>query len=199
MYRIFFILLDIIVVAIFTVPIGFFLQHFFTERTKKRKLIFILFSLYLIAVFSAVGIPDIRSLVFDPSLNIIPIIDITNSPISYIRNELLNILLFVPLGIFLPVIWSQDLFTLKRTVVFGLGLSFLIEVSQLFTFRLTDIDDIITNVLGTALGYYLLLYCKKHCNIKTDIVDGKISARVELFVLFFYTTLIMFFVKPYIR
>lgn len=143
MYRIFFILLDIIVVAIFTVPIGFFFQHFFTERTKKRKLIFILFSLYLIAVFSAVGIPDIRSLVFDPSLNIIPIIDITNSPISYIRNELLNILLFVPLGIFLPVIWSQDLFTLKRTVVFGLGLSFLIEVSQLFTFRLTDIDDII--------------------------------------------------------
>ena len=115
----------------------------------------------MIAVFSAVGIPDIRSLVFDPSLNIIPIIDITNSPISYIRNELLNILLFVPLGIFLPVIWSQDLFTLKRTVVFGLGLSFLIEVSQLFTFRLTDIDDIITNVLGTALGYYLLADLKK--------------------------------------
>ena len=41
MYRIFFILLDIIVVAIFTVPIGFFFQHFFTERTKKRKLIWL--------------------------------------------------------------------------------------------------------------------------------------------------------------
>lgn len=199
MYRIVFILLDIMVVSIFTVPIGLVFQHFFTERTKKRKLIFILFSLYLIAVFSAVGIPDIRSLVFDPSINIIPIIDIVNSPISYIRNEFLNILLFVPLGVFLPMIWNQDLFTLKRTVMFGMGLSFMIEVSQLFTFRLTDIDDIITNVLGTVVGYYLLLYCKRHCNIKLDVVDGKMSASLELFVLFFYTILILFFVKPYIR
>lgn len=199
MYRIVFILLDVIVVAIFTVPLGLIFQHFFTDRVKKRKMIFILFSLYLIAVFSAVGIPDIRSLVFDPSINVIPIIDIVNSPISYIRNELLNILLFVPLGVFLPVMWSRDLFTVKRTVMFGLGLSFVIEVSQLFTFRLTDIDDIITNVLGTVLGYYLLLCCEKHCNTKLDIVDGKISAGLELFVLFSYTILIMFFVKPYIR
>lgn len=198
MYRFVYIILDLVVVAIFTVPIGLIFQHFFTERVKKRKLIFILFSLYLVAVFSAVGIPNIRALVFDPSINIIPIIDIVNSPISYIRNELLNILLFIPLGVFLPIIWSQDIFTLKRTVIFAMGLSFMIEISQLFTFRLTDIDDIITNMLGAILGYYLLLYCKKYCNIKLDVVDGKMSVWLELFILFFYIILIMFFVKPYI-
>ena len=32
-------------------------------------------------------------------------------------------------------------------------MSFTIEVLQLFTFRLTDIDDLIMNTLGTLLGY----------------------------------------------
>lgn len=198
MYRLVYITLDLAVVAVFAVPAGLIFQHFFTERANRRKWLFLLFSLYLAAVFSAVGIPNIRSLVFDPAVNLIPFLDAVNSPVSYIRNELLNVLLFVPLGVFLPILWSRDVFTCRRTVIFAMALSVLIELSQLFTFRLTDVDDIITNTLGAALGYELLLYCKTPCNINLHVTDGKMSAWRELFLLLFYILFIMFFIKPYI-
>ena len=37
----------------------------------------------------------------------------------------------------------------------GVGLSLSIEIVQLFTlYRATDIDDLITNVVGTLVGYF---------------------------------------------
>ena len=197
MYRLFFIFWDVILAALFLVPLGFILQHFFSKRSFKRKLLFVFFSLYIAGLFSAVGIPDIRSLVFDPSFNLIPLIDIINDPISYIRNEVLNILLFVPLGFLLPILWSKNIFTFKQTIIFAAGLSLLIEVSQIFTFRLTDIDDVWTNTLGAGVGYYFLLFCQKYWNIKLDIMDGKLRAKIELPLLISLIVVIMFFVTPY--
>lgn len=66
----------------------------------------------------------------------------------------LNVLLFVPLGFFLPFIWP-NLDKLKYTVLSGFSFSLLIEISQLFNNRRTDIDDLILNTLGTGIGYLL--------------------------------------------
>lgn len=42
----------------------------------------------------------------------------------------------------------------KKCIFIGCGLSLFIEVIQLFTlYRATDIDDLITNVVGTLIGY----------------------------------------------
>lgn len=197
MYRIAFILRDVAVAAIFTVPIGLVFGYFVTH-SKRKSILLVLLSLYLTAVLSAVGFPNIRSLIFDPSVNLIPIIDIVNNPIAYLKNELLNIILFIPFGFFLPTVWGQDYFTRGRTVALGLGFSIFIEVSQLFTFRLTDIDDIITNTLGTLLGFCLFLLCRKHCAVQSAPSRGKMSAGLETLVVFSYTILIMFFAAPYI-
>lgn len=64
----------------------------------------------------------------------------------------LNIFMFMPLGFLLPLIW-EDFRKPGKTVFFGFLLSASIEFFQLFSFRTTDIDDLIMNTLGTAVGF----------------------------------------------
>ncbi|WP_158539770.1 VanZ family protein [Gordonibacter sp. 28C] len=64
----------------------------------------------------------------------------------------LNIALFVPLGLLLPFVWPR-VGRMLPVVTFGLGLSLLIELSQLFNNRTTDVDDLVANTLGTLVGF----------------------------------------------
>ncbi len=68
---------------------------------------------------------------------------------------LLNILLFVPLGFILPAIFK--LFTkIYFMIPFGLIISLIIETTQYFTgLGVFDVDDLLFNTLGTALGALL--------------------------------------------
>lgn len=103
-----------------------------------------------------VGIPTLREFsrlsqlgesLFHPNINLVPFSD--GLSLSFI----LNIFLFIPAGFFCPMI-SKTYEHVKNTILFGLGLSLIVEISQLFTlFRATDINDLLTNVLGTLIGY----------------------------------------------
>ena len=73
-----------------------------------------------------------------------------------IGNSFGNIILFMPVGILLPVVtdWKK----MRKTVIAGIGFSLLIETIQLITSRgCFDVDDVLLNGLGTVLGYGL--YC----------------------------------------
>lgn len=68
-----------------------------------------------------------------------------------------NILLFIPLGILLPLTWRgfKDGW---KVVGVGLVISVLIEVIQFLTRRgYLQTDDVITNLLGTLCGYLIYL------------------------------------------
>jgi glycopeptide antibiotics resistance protein len=69
--------------------------------------------------------------------------------------EFLNTALFVPVGIFLPLMWKKYT-RFVPTLFYGAILSMLIEFSQLFTFtRVTDINDVVMNTLGTFIGWLI--------------------------------------------
>ena len=68
-----------------------------------------------------------------------------------------NVLAFIPLGLLVPL--ARPRYGIALALLVGLGLSAAIELGQLgvslavgFGYRSTDIDDIILNVLGTAIG-----------------------------------------------
>ena len=62
---------------------------------------------------------------------------------------LLNIILFIPVGLLSPR-W--------KTVGLAAGYSMLIELAQLVSFRgLFEFDDVIHNALGTAIGVLIVL------------------------------------------
>ncbi|MFI3284734.1 MAG: VanZ family protein [Erysipelotrichaceae bacterium] len=72
-----------------------------------------------------------------------------------------NILWFVPMGFLLPLIckWFNNVI---KVVLFGACFSLMIEGLQwLFNSGISDIDDFITNTLGTLLGYLIYRIVKK--------------------------------------
>ena len=72
-------------------------------------------------------------------------------------NYIGNFAMFFPLGIFLPVIFSKLKF--KTTVLMGFVISLGIEAFQYITSKgYVDIDDVIFNVLGIAVGAFLYFY-----------------------------------------
>jgi glycopeptide antibiotics resistance protein len=145
------ILIDVVSASIICVPVIVIMQNTLFEGTSlKRRVVTILFVAYFSAVLSIVGIPSINALTIDLSINIIPIVDMING----LKTTVLNIILFIPLGFLLPLIW-HNFRSAKNTILFGFGLSLIIEISQIFTYRATDIDDLITNTAGTLLGYLI--------------------------------------------
>lgn len=118
-------------------------------HNPKRSAGYLALSVYLCAVFAMVGLPDIRYIRWSPNVNLIPFKYFFSD-----RTSGWNVVLFLPLGVFLPVLW-QRFRNGFRTALFGLCTSAFIEVLQLFTYRATDINDLITNSLGTLLGWCL--------------------------------------------
>lgn len=96
------------------------------------------------------------------SINLVPFANISRQFLvgggSAVINILGNILMFLPLGLFLPLLWKRfDSF--KAVVLCAAIFSLAIEITQSFSFRSADIDDVILNTSGAIAGYvfYFLL------------------------------------------
>lgn len=163
----------------------------FRQRGKKRLAFFAAFAVYLSLLFSVTGLPSAASFVFDPSCNWIPLLDIRDAPLSYLKNTVLNILLFMPLGFFLPAM-EPACRSPRRILLAGLGLSLFIEALQLFTYRLTDVDDLLTNTLGACLGYALTVRLSEKKGAFPDMPPARAMAAV----LFVIVLLHALFVQP---
>lgn len=129
--------------------ISLFLFCIDRDRFKKKWFWAVLFVLYMNAMLIVVGIPSAQYIRWNPEINWIPFQDISSANIV---GMVLNVLMFVPFGAFLPIYFAKFR-KVSATVLAGVLMSFTIELFQLFTFRVTDIDDLIMNTLGTLLGY----------------------------------------------
>ena len=155
----------------------------------KRTIVSMIFGFYLTAIFSLVGFPTIRFLRIDFTLNIIPFITMVS---DYV-NAWLNVLLFIPFGFFLPILWSRFQ-NIKNVVLIGLIATCMIEMSQIFTYRATDINDIITNMMGTIIGYFTARWITN--NFTKRILPG--SSNSDFYVICGLVVLIMFFFQPFV-
>lgn len=129
--------------------ISLFLFCIDRDRLKKKWFWAVLFVMYMNAMLNVVGIPSAQYIRWDPEINWIPLQDASSANIV---GMFLNVLMFVPFGAFLPIYFARFR-KVSATVLAGVLMSFTIELLQLFTFRVTDIDDLIMNTLGTLLGY----------------------------------------------
>ena len=155
MYRILFALVELAAAGVFLLPL-FLLYGKFTAHSRMQIFCSILFGFYFAAVLALVGFPSILDHSPDVTLHLVPLAGI---PADF-QNACLNVLLFVPLGLFLPLLWDSCQ-SLRRTLLFALCVTLFIELSQLFTLRATDINDILTNLAGAAIGYFLAKHAAK--------------------------------------
>lgn len=186
MIRFYLAAVDVVPAALVLMPL-FLMLHFTAYKGNLRKtVLYSIFCLYLSAVFSLVGIPNVRYFRPDVNWNLIPFAGLMGD----LKNSLLNILLFVPLGIFLPVLWGRFR-RLAPACFFGLGLSLTIELLQLLTYRATDVNDLITNAAGTAVGFLLGKAISRKC---PEIGAG----RAEPYTLCALSFGVMFFLHPFL-
>jgi len=113
-------------------------------------------SLLLLKLFQ----PDliVRGIEAAQSLNFVPLVGLS---IGDLPTSLLNILMLVPFGFGLPFLTG---FRFAQVVASGALFSLAIEALQLATgqwagttFRVTDINDVIFNTTGAAIGYLLFI------------------------------------------
>lgn len=98
-----------------------------------------------------------------PRINLTPFVHLMDYILlrSALLNLFGNIALFVPMGVVWPTLFP-GLNTAWKTLAAGFGLSLTIEVLQLpFFERVSDIDDLILNTAGFALGYGVYRLCRR--------------------------------------
>lgn len=103
---------------------------------------------FMSAILSVTGVPCIFSLQLHVALNLIPFADIGSNTLQYIE----NMILFLPLGLLLPLLFPRYQ-KLRYCVLYCFLFSLAVELWQLFSFRVTDSDDLIMNTLGAVAGY----------------------------------------------
>lgn len=146
--------LIIIVLCILYFPIFFRLKRKGTPFFRQVSYILFIWSIAMI-IFATIFFmmpnnfsPEMRT------VNLIPFIWLRDG-INYrieIFESIFNVLMFVPFGFFLPLVFKKC-----RQFSTTLGIAFLftltVESTQFFIGRIADVDDIITNVLGALIGY----------------------------------------------
>lgn len=66
-----------------------------------------------------------------------------------------NLIMLVPLGVYLPVLYKR-FSSYKKVLWAGMLTSLSIEMTQLMTgLRSTDVDDVILNTIGAVIGYMI--------------------------------------------
>lgn len=189
MRRLLFAIIDIIASSIVLIP-ALIIYNKIKIRNAKTTMLYILFSLYLVAIFSLVGLPSVTDFQMDFQCYIIPFLGI----VSDFKNCILNILLFIPLGIFIPSIW-ENFRNVKKTALIGFAVSMMIEVLQIFNYRVTDINDLITNLIGTIIGYYIANIAIKKLQWIRDLKCNK----YDFYKLYLTVIMIMIFMQPFVR
>ena len=181
-------LLDKLCGAIVSLPLVLIYIFLFDRERAKRKWGWMaLLTLYLNAVYIVIGVPGVQYICWDPTLNLIPFQDFSA---RNMEGMILNAVMFAPLGFLLPAYFERYRHW-GRTLAAGFLTSLTVELIQLFTFRATDVDDLIMNTLGTVVGFLLAKLIFRH---RTALYRGK-KDWLELLIINGIVLLVIVFIR----
>ncbi len=151
-----------------------------------KELLFIVFVLYIVCLYYVVTFKDNNY----GTNNLIPFNEIFRYDFGsklFIKNIIGNILLFVPFGIFITG-YTKNRYLFK-TLAFSIIGSCLIEYVQHIIGRTSDVDDIILNVLGGVVGYFICkiimyIYTKLPKIMQNDKFLNILSLTVILVIIY---------------
>ncbi len=74
-----------------------------------------------------------------------------------VTNLLGNLLMFIPMGMALPVLFEKKFDKLWKTILCVAVIVLFVEITQFLTFRgSADIDDLLLNTISSAIGYGII-------------------------------------------
>lgn len=131
---------------------GFF--YIFQKKILIKKCLFdFIFILWFFTMLHIVGMYDLHLDFGKNSTRMLPKV------IPFIGTsggmDIANVLLFLPGGFLIPFVADKIKWNYKKILMINVPLVSCIEILQYFGGRLFDIDDVIANLLGAVLGYWL--------------------------------------------
>ncbi len=164
--------------------------------TKEKLVLYkdiksLVYIVYCFVLFQLVTTTDYAGISnnFIPFKEILRYSDITSS--LFMRNVIGNILVFVPFGFIISDMLNdktnKDNLLLSGLIVFIT--SFSIEIIQMFIGRSYDIDDVILNMCGGIIGYFLYILIHNLYAKLPKIFDNE---WVKLLIVIIFTLFIMF-------
>ncbi|MGL5042318.1 MAG: VanZ family protein [Culicoidibacterales bacterium] len=182
------------------VTLPFLVQSYFKygSVTLKRGIIMYSFFFYLFMVFAFVILPlpdaDVVAKLRGPKMQLQPFYFVwlfVNKSIfrwsdfstyvpamlqGYFFQPIFNVLLFMPLGVYLRYYFKQKWFAI---LLFSLTFSLLLEVTQLTglfgvyvrPYRLFDVDDLMLNIVGGMIGFLLSPVLTKWLPSKEELLE----------------------------
>ena len=213
-----------IIAFLITVPFILYNYHKYGTVYYFRSLIIYSFILYLMVIYFLVilPLPSVDEINMEAERwQLIPfkfIFDfitesafIVNNPATYLTAftssyfyvPIFNILMFMPLGMYLKYYFKCSL---KKTVLISFLLSLFFEITQLtglyflypHSYRLFDVDDLMLNTLGGMLGFYLVNLFKKLLPTSKEIEENTNKRRVKVSILkritLFFLDLFLFYI-----
>lgn len=147
----------IAVVLVVTIRIGYLLKHR-DEFVFYKEVLYLCFMLYILCVFQLVTAKDLNA---SDGNNLRLFSEIFRYDVGsrlFFKNIIGNVLLFVPYGFFAS--FYIELKNPIKALILILAASISIEVTQLAIGRVFDVDDILLNVVGGMIGYfiYMIIY-----------------------------------------
>lgn len=120
-----------------------------------ERIFFVLFGVYLTVILAVTVSPvyGFTTKMNELEINMKPFAVLVDGHLNPM-NLFGNIAMFMPIGFLLPFV-SRKMQHGVRAILVGGFLSALIEFLQMFLRRGTDIDDVILNTIGTAIGYII--------------------------------------------
>ena len=150
------------------------------KKETIKKVVATLFALYCVVLlyvlflhntyryeFGAIGVNFYFSEEHMSMINIVPfktifgyfqrLMNHTINTDIVVRNLFVNLVLFLPMGMAVPVLFEKKINKFWKFLLFIVITTFAIEIIQFLTMRGTaDIDDIILNSLGGCIGYGII-------------------------------------------
>lgn len=137
-----------------------------TQSLLHTVTIFV-FGYYLFGILTVTGIGYTSTITFRPNISWTPFIGMITGP----TDTILNVVLFAPLGFFLPLLYKK-FHCMKTVALTGFLFSLSVEITQMFGWGSSDINDLMTNTVGTCLGF--VIYC-----LSTRIMPTKIRKQIQ--------------------
>lgn len=168
----------IILIIIF---LGIYRLVYNLNNNKEFHLKDIIYLSFIIYIFILIYLVTYRGLLdYNPDINLRLFKEIFRYKIGsylFLQNIVGNILLFIPFGSYFKYEFKLKLiYTLIITIIFSIS----IELVQLLIGRIFDIDDILLNIIGSIIGYFIVKILYKWC--KNTIYKLKIK-KIIIYVL----------------
>lgn len=184
---------------VFIVPILILYFLYLKKTGRKQSLLHVtaafVFCYYLFGILTVAGIGYTSTISFRPKISLIPFLGMISGPIDTI----LNLVLFVPLGFFMPFLYKKYLH-IKTVALTGFLFSLSVEIAQMFGWGSSDINDLIINTAGACLGYWIYYLLSKILpnNFRKKLQSENVNDIVEVLLFVFCTFIIMITVQPWV-